>query len=120
MAVWEGMTSRLIKKAFAINVPAKNPQVSMFAIVFLYASRRNVVRSVGGRKIVRSGAPFSRYAAGAKICTGSGVCIRAAGNSETLPGHGGSAITPPFGFGGSAGGNLMVSLGAPGGGAYGV
>jgi hypothetical protein len=80
------MMSLLMKKALAIRVPAKNPQVSKLTSVFLYASLRKVVRKVGGRNIVRSGVPFSRYAAGAKMCAGSGVCILVVVGSGTFSG----------------------------------
>ena len=102
--------SRLMKNAFAISVPPRNPQVSKLASVFLCAIRKKVVRNVGGKKTVRKGVPFSRYAAGAKICTGSGVSARARGCSDTSSGRGGSLATMLLGFGGITGGNSGMSL----------
>ena len=78
--------------------------------MFLWAIRKKVVRSVGGRNTVRKGVPFSRYAAGAKICTGSGVAALAGDWSDTLSGRGGNVTTLLLGFGGSAGGDGKASL----------
>ena len=111
--------SRLMKKAFAISVPARKPQVSKLASVFLYASRRNVVLKVGGRKMVRKGVPFSRYAAGANTCTGSGVSDLFTAPGITLAGGTGSPARELLGLGGTAGGGLNMSLEAAKAGAYG-
>lgn len=101
-----------MKKAFAVSVPARNPHVSRFASVFLWAILKKVVRNVGGRKMVRSGVPFSRYAAGAKVCAGSGVADREADSTcvEILSGRGGGAAESAMGLGGIAGGGIGASL----------
>lgn len=96
--------SRLMKNAFAISVPPRNPHVSRLANVFRCAIRKKVVRKVGGKNTVRSGVPFSRYAAGANVCVASGVAIRAGGCCDTFSGRGGSASMLILGFGGRAGG----------------
>lgn len=62
-----GMTSRDMKRALEMRDPQRIPQVSKFALVFGEASFKKVERRVGGRKMVRSGVPFSRYAEGLKV-----------------------------------------------------
>jgi hypothetical protein len=62
-----------------MRVPQSMPQVSRFARVFGAAILRNCSRRFGGRKTVRNGSPFSRYAegrnvnAGGSAATGDGV-----------------------------------------------
>lgn len=60
------MTSLEINNALLIRVPQRTPHVSRLDRVFGRAILRNVDRRSGGRKIVRSGVPFSRYAEGLK------------------------------------------------------
>jgi hypothetical protein len=61
------MTSREMKSALEIRVPHRIPQVSRLAKVLGRAMDRNVSRSAVGRKRVRSGVPFSRYAEGRNV-----------------------------------------------------
>ena len=56
-----------MKKAFEISVPARKPQVSRFSSVLCCAIVRKRWRRSGGKKRVRSGLPFSRYAEGLKV-----------------------------------------------------
>ena len=83
---WSGITSLEMNKALEIRVPHNMPHVSRFARVFCDAMARNRCRKSGGRKIVRKGVPFSRYAEGLKV------------NSEGLRSDdGGIALAwPPF------------------------
>lgn len=101
--VCAGMMSLLTKKAFLIKVPARNPQVSRFAKVFLCDNRKKVVRSVGGRKSGRKGLPFSRKALGAKTWSFCGVSDLVGMSSLTLAGRAGGATMELRSFAGSAG-----------------
>lgn len=56
-----------MNQALEINVPHRIPHVSRFARVFGEAIFRKVVRRSGGRKMVRKGAPLSRYAEGLNV-----------------------------------------------------
>lgn len=117
-----------MNSALFFNIPHRIPQVSRFSRVFADAAARKCLRSGVGRKIVRSGAPFSRKAAGLKVNSSRsvvGVSARAIGgtlpgtggaegaNSAYFPGTGGGkgccsesnlGVNCPEGFGGSAGG----------------
>lgn len=69
-----------MKSALWVSVPQRIPQVSRLARVFASAMERKRSRSSEGRKTVRRGAPFSRYADGRKVnadssssSTGDGV-----------------------------------------------
>jgi hypothetical protein len=131
--VCAGMTSRVMKSALFFSIPHNIPHVSRLRRVFADAAVRKCLRSGVGRKMVRSGAPFSKYAAGLKVNSSRsvvGVSARAVGGilpgkggaegalSTYLPGIGGGCgccsesnlgVSCPGGFGGSAGGKAKGS-----------
>ncbi len=73
-------------------MPHNMPHVSRFLLVFDSAYLRNSVRRVGGRKIVRSGLPFSRYAEGRKVKVALGSDMLASiGSTLSFPGRGGGS-----------------------------
>lgn len=132
--VCAGMTSRVINRALDFKIPQRMPHVSRLRRVFEVAAFRKRERSCEGRKMVRRGSPFSRYAEGLKVNSSrsvGGVAGRAVsgsllgtggadvGASTYLPGIGGGRGCSKSngsagglgGFGGRAGGNGELSEG---------
>ena len=120
-----GIRSLDINRAFEINVPQRIPQVSRLRLVLEEAMARKCARRFGGKKTVRSGVPFSRYADGLKVkvdgSKSDGITefpeeltsLREGNSSDTLLGRRGgssSKIADLLGrrgsFGGSSGGFL--------------
>ena len=98
-----------MNKALDFRMPQRMPQVSRLEEVFREAARRKECRSWEGRKTVRRGSPFSRYAEGLKLNSsrsGCGEVARGAGVdvSRYFPGSGGADGRGSLYFPGTGGG----------------
>lgn len=98
-----------MKSALEMSVPHKMPHVSKFRRVFGCAMFRKVVRSSGGRRTVRRGAPDSVKAFGWKVYLAEGGCDPAGGEGVAVGGLGGWET---LAFAGTGGANASRWYGA--------
>ena len=101
------MTSLVMNKALDFKMPQSMPQVSRLRPVLAEAAFKKSLRSCDGRKMLRKGSPFSKYAEGLKV-----------NSSKSLAGVGGRAVSGSFAGIGGAEGVLSEYLAGTGGGRW--